>query len=54
MRLFQISTMFNRASPGATHNGAETNCRIARTLGILQMNSNCFAIYFQQHSSYVC
>ena len=35
--------------------GAETNyCRIARNLGILLLNSNCFAMYFQQHSSYVC
>ena len=23
-------------------------------MDILLMNSNCFAIYFQQHSSYVC
>ena len=36
-------------------NGAETNYRIARSLCILLMNSNCFAISnFQQHSSYVC
>ena len=35
-------------------NGAETNCRIVHNLGILLMNGNCFAIYFQQHSSYVC
>ena len=34
--------------------GAETNCRIAHNLGILLMNSNCFAINFQQHSSYEC
>ena len=33
---------------------SETNCRIARNMGILLMNSNCFAFYFQQHSSYVC
>ena len=26
-------------------NGAETNCRIAHNLGILLMNSNCFAIF---------
>mgnify|MGYP001793808821 CR=1 FL=1 len=26
--------------------GAETNCRIAQNLGILLMNSNCFAIFF--------
>ena len=26
--------------------GAETNCRIAHNLGILLMNSNCFAIFF--------
>ena len=25
---------------------AETNCRIAHNLGILLMNSNCFAIFF--------
>ena len=35
-------------------NGAEINCRIARNLGILLMNSICFAIYSQQHSSHVC
>ena len=35
-------------------NGAETNCRIAHNLGILLMNSKCFAIYFQQHSYYIC
>ena len=35
-------------------NGAETNCRIAHNLGILLMNSNCFAIFFRSiHSSYV-
>ena len=28
-------------------NGTETNCRIAHNLGILLMNSNCFAIFFQ-------
>ena len=33
---------------------AKTNCRIALTSGIPLMNSNCFAICFQQHSSYVC
>ena len=33
--------------------GAETNCRIAHNLGILLMNSNCFAIFFQQHSTVV-
>ena len=32
----------------------ETNCRIAHNLGILLMNSNCFAIFFQRHSTYVC
>ena len=30
----------------AGFNGAETNCTIAHNLGILQMNSNCFAISF--------
>ena len=30
----------------AGFNGAETNCRIAHHLGILLMNSNCFAIFF--------
>ena len=40
--------------PRGRFNGAENNCTIARNLGILQMNSNCFVIYFQQHSSYVC
>ena len=44
----------NCSSIGTGFNGAETNCRIAHNLGILLMNSNCFAIYFQQHSSYVC
>ena len=28
------------------HYGAETNCRIAYNLGILLMNSNCFAMFF--------
>ena len=36
------------------YNRDETKCRIACNLGILLMNNNCFAIYFQQHSSYVC
>ena len=35
-------------------NEAETNYRIVHSLGILLRNSNCFAIYLQQHSSYVC
>ena len=30
------------------------SCRIAHNLGILLMNSNCFATFFQQHYSYVC
>ena len=29
-------------------------CRIARNLGLLLMNSNCFVIFFQKHSIYVC
>ena len=33
--------------------GAETTYEVASNLGILLMNSNCFAIYSQQHSSYV-
>ena len=44
----------NCASIGTEFNGAETNCRTGRNLGILPMNSNCFAIFFQQHSGYVC
>ena len=36
---------------GTEFNGAETNCTIASNLGILLMNSNCFAIYFKQHFS---
>ena len=44
----------NCSSIGTGFNGAETNCRIAHNLGILLINSNCFAIYFQQHSSYAC
>ena len=44
----------NCISIGTGFNGAETNCRIAHNLGILLMNSNCFAMYFPQHSSYVC
>ena len=44
----------NCFSIGTGFNGAETNCRTALNLGILLMNSNCFAIFFQQHSSYVC
>ena len=31
---------------GTEFNGAETNCRISHNLGILLMNSNCFAIFF--------
>ena len=27
-------------------NGAETSCRVAHNLGILLMNSDCFAIFF--------
>ena len=34
------------SSIGTGFNGAETNCRIAHNLGILLMNSNCFAISF--------
>ena len=34
------------SSIGTGFNGAETNRRIAHTLGILLMNSNCFAIFF--------
>ena len=40
----------NCSSIGTGFNAAETNCRIACNLGILLMNSNCFAII----SSYVC
>ena len=36
----------NCSSIGTGFNGAETNCRIAHNLGILLMNSNCFAICF--------
>ena len=35
----------NFSSVGTGFNGAETNCRIAHNLGILLMNSNCFAIF---------
>ena len=42
------------SSIGKGFNGAETCCRIAHNLGILLMNSNCFSIFLQQHSSYVC
>ena len=34
------------SSIGTGFDGAETNCRIAHNLGILLMNSNCFAIFF--------
>ena len=34
---------------GTGFNGAETNCGIGDGLGILLMNSNCFAIHFKQH-----
>ena len=45
----------NCSSIGTGFNAAGTNFRIARNLGILLMTSNSgFAIYFQQHSSYVC
>ena len=43
----------NCFSIGTGFNGAETNCRTAHNLGILLMNSNCFAIFFQRHYSYV-
>ena len=33
---------------------SKTNCRTARNLGILLMNSNCFDFFFLQHSSYFC
>ena len=36
----------NCSSIGTGFNGAETNCRIAHNLGIVLMNSNCFAIFF--------
>ena len=50
-----ISFVYPLGKPRRTSfNGAETNFRIASNLGILLMNSNCFAIYFQQHFSYVC
>ena len=39
---------------GSHFDGAETNCRIAHNLGILLMNSNCFAFFFSGHYSYVC
>ena len=42
------------SSIGTGFDGAETNCKIADNIGILLKNSNCFAIFFQQHSSYVC
>ena len=29
-------------------NGTKTNCRIAHNLGILLMNSNCFAVIFSR------
>ena len=44
----------NCSSIGTVFNAAETNCKAASNLCILLMNSNCFTIYFQQHSSYVC
>ena len=36
----------NCFSIGTGFNGVQTNCRIAHNLGILLMNSNCFAIFF--------
>ena len=39
---------------GTGFNGAKTNSRIAHNLGIQLMSSNCFATFFQQHTSYVC
>ena len=44
----------NCSSIGTGFNGAETSFRNAHNLGILMMNSNCFAIFFQQQYSYVC
>ena len=47
------SYIFNPVTLMAVHedfytefNGVETNYRIAHNLGILLMNSNCFAIFF--------
>ena len=39
----------NCSAIGTGFNGAETNCGIAHGLGILLMNSNCFAIHLQRH-----
>ena len=36
----------NCSSIGTGFNGAETNCRIEHSLGILLMNSNRFVTYF--------
>ena len=44
----------NCYSIGTGFNGAETNCRIAYNLGILLMNSNCFAIIFSSSLVIVC
>ena len=44
----------NCSSTGTGFNEAEPNSRIAHNVGILLMNSNCFAIFFQQDYSYVC
>ena len=43
----------NCSSIGTGFNGAETNCRIAHSLGILLMNSNCFVIYFRRHVQFM-
>ena len=37
----------NCSSIDTGFNGAETSCRIAHNLGILLMNSNCFAFFFR-------
>ena len=55
--VYICEVFFNRISVSDVYiwnaDGPETNCWIARNLGIQLMNSNCFAIYFQLHSSYV-
>ena len=38
--------LWNGKLESVTLNGTVTNCRIAHNLGILLMNSNCFAIFY--------
>ena len=48
---YETNCIYTNDSMVGSFNETETDCGIARNLGILLMNSN---YYFQQHSSDVC